>query len=120
LKLPERQDFLDYAEGALMQDAKVQRQILGLMASSPMIREQVLELKKDLYLISAQIPDYNPEAQFGAEVAKLAQSWMQILYRRKFSLQNFYRSREFFGVILLLAATLLLLLAMLGNHAVHL
>lgn len=118
MKLPERQDFLDYAEGALLQDARVQRQILNLMASSPVIREQVVELKKDLYLISAQVPDYHPEAQFGADVAKLAQSWMQILYQRKFSLRNFYRSREFFGIILLLAGALLLLLAMLGSNLV--
>lgn len=114
MRLPDRKDILDYVEGAAGQDAQVQKQILNLLASSPLMREQMIELKKDLYLVSAQVPDYLPDARFGAEVSKLAQAWLQLSYNRKFSMKNFHRSREFFGLIGLVAGGLLLLLALLG------
>lgn len=119
MKLPERKDFLDYAEGASLQDAATQKQILNLLASSSVMREQLVELKKDLYLVSAQIPDYVPEAQFGAEVSKLAQTWLELIYRRKFSLSNFHRSREFFGLMALLAGSILILLYFLGVYTMR-
>lgn len=114
LKLPDRKDFLDYAEGASLQDTQMQRQILNLLASSSVMREQLVELKKDLYLVSSQVPDYVPEAQFGAEVAKLAQTWLQVVYNRKFSMKNFHRSREFFGIISFVVGATLVLLVLLG------
>ena len=114
MKLPDRQDILDYVEGANGQDVQVQRQILSMLASSPMMREQLTELKKDLYLVSTQVPDYVPHPQFAAEVAKLAQTWTQVAYNRKFSMKNFHRSREFFGLMAFLAGAFLLLLAFLG------
>jgi len=119
LKLPDRKDFLDYAEGAIGQDTLVQRQILSLLASSPIIREQLAEIKKDLYLVSAQIPDYSPDVNFGAEVGKLSQTWIQAVYNRKFSLKNFHRSREFFGLMALLVGAVLLLLVMLGSTLIR-
>lgn len=114
MKLPDRQEFLDYAEGTAGQDAEVQRQILKLLASSPVIREQLAELKRDLYLASVQVPDYIPSAEFGAEITRLTQSWAQLAYTRKFSLKNFHRSREFFHLLLFLAAAALLVLAGIG------
>ncbi len=113
MKLPDRKDFLDYAEGT-SQDKEVQRQILNLLAASPVMREQLAELKKDLYLISSQVPEYRPEAQMGAEVAKLAETWLKVLYARKFSMKNFYGSREFFGLMILIVSAVLLLLVLLG------
>lgn len=117
MRLPDRKDLLDYAEGTALQDTQVQRSILNLLASSSLIREQLVELKRDLYLVSSQVPDYVPEAQFGAELSKLAQTWLQLVYNRKFSLKNFYRSREFFGLILFVAGVLALLLVFLGIKA---
>ena len=116
MRFPERKDILDYVEGAAGQDSEVQRQILNLLASSSVMREQLVELKKDLYLVSAQVPDYAPDAAFGAEVAKLTQTWLQVSYNRKFSVKNFHRSREFFGVLAVVAGGLLLLLAMIGTQ----
>ena len=114
MRLPDRKDFLDYAEGTTLQDKQVQRNIMNLLASSPLMREQLAELKRDLYLVSSQVPDYLPEAQFGAELSRLSQAWLQAVYDRKFSLRNFHRSREFTGILVLVAATLLLLLVFLG------
>lgn len=113
MRLPERQDFLDYAEGA-SQSAEMQKQILKLLASSPIIREQVAGLKQDLYLVSCQIPDYAPRVDFGADLSKLAQTWTKLVYNRKFSLSRFHRSREFFGLLLLLVSLLVLILVGLG------
>lgn len=114
MRLPDRDDLIDYVEHASGQDAEVQKRILHLLASSQIMREQVAELKRDLYKISVQIPDYAPDAAFGAEIMRLSQSWLQVVYARKFSLKNFYRSREFFGIILTLAGIALLVLGVLG------
>ena len=119
MKLPERQDFLDYVEGVQTQDVLIQRQILGLLASSSVIREQLSELKKDLYLVSSQVPDYHPDVNFAAEVGKLSQTWLQAVYNRKFSLKNFHRSREFFGLMALLLGAVLLLLVMIGSSLIR-
>lgn len=114
MKLPDRQEFLDYAEGSAGQSAEVQRQILKMLASSPVMREQLADLKRDLYLASVQVPDYVPSAEFGSELSRLAQTWSQLAYARKFSLKHFYRSREFFGLILLLVAGALFVLVGIG------
>jgi hypothetical protein len=114
LKLPDRQEFLDYAEGTAGQSADTQRQILKLLASSPVMREQLAELKRDLYLAAVQVPEYIPTPEFAAELTRLTQSWAQLAYTRKFSLKNFHRSREFFGLILFLVAASLLLLVAVG------
>lgn len=114
MRLPNREDLLDYVEHASGQDAEVQRKILHLLASRQILREHLAELKRDLYLVSAQIPDYAPDAAFGAELMRLSQSWLQMLYARKFSLKHFYRSREFFGLILALTGLTLLVIGVLG------
>ena len=114
MKLPERQEFVEYAEGGAGQNAEVQRQILNLLASSPVVREQLAELKRDLYHVAVQVPEYRPEAPFAAELAKLAQNWSQLSYRRRFSVQRFYRSREFFVLMVFVMAALSVLLLFLG------
>ncbi len=114
MRLPDRDDLLDYVEGAAGQDKEVQRRILHLLASSAVMRESVAELKRDLYLVSSQIPDYAPDAATGAELMRLSQSWIQLVYERKFSLRNFHRSREFFALMLALGGVALLLLGLIG------
>ena len=114
MRLPDRQELLDYAEGAAGQSAEVQKQILNLLASSPVVREQLAQIKQDLYLVSSQIPDYVPRSEFGADLAKLAQSWTTVVFNRKFSLTKFHRSREFFGLLAALAGLVLLVLIGLG------
>ena len=114
MKLPERREFLFYAEGDRSQNEEAQRQILNLLASSQIIRQQLVEVKKDLYTVSVQVPDYHPTAQFGAELARLSETWAKVAYDRKFSLKNFYRSREFFSLMIFVAAMILMLLYFLG------
>lgn len=114
MKLPNRQDFLDYAEGVSGQDQQLQKQILSLLASSSLMREQLAEVKKDLYMVDMQIPDYMPSATFGAEITRLTQAWMKLSYSRQFSFKNFYRSHEFFLLALSLISGVAFLLALLG------
>jgi len=114
VRLPDRDDILDYVEGASGQDAATQKRILQLLASSQVLREHVAELKKDLYVVSSQVPDYAPNVAFAAELTRLSQSWVQVVYVRRFSLRNFYRSKELFGLLLLLLGLTLLVLGLLG------
>ena len=114
MRLPDRQDFLDYAEGAYDQDKEVQKQILNFLASSSVMREQLAELKKDLYMVGSQIPDYSMSSTFAAEVSKLSQTWAKLMYERKFSLRQFYRSREFFYLMIFVSLILVFVLSMVG------
>lgn len=114
MRMPDRNDLLDYVENAAGQDKEVQKRILHMLASSPVMRESLAELKRDLYLVSSQIPDYAPDASTGAELMRLSQTWIQLVYERKFSLRHFHRSREFFTLMLILGGVTLLLLALLG------
>jgi hypothetical protein len=114
MRLPDRRDLLDYAENAAGQDAAVQKRILQMLASSQVLREHMAEIKRDLYLVGAQIPDYAPDASFGVELMRLSQTWIRTVYERKFSLRNFHRSREFYGIMLTLVGLSLLALGVVG------
>ncbi len=114
MKLPDRKDFLDYADDARGIDAETQRRILQMLASSALLREQMAELKRDLYVVSAQVPDYAPAPSFGAELTRLAEAWVKLAYARKFSLKHFYRAREFFFLIAFVGIGILGLLVLLG------
>ena len=114
MRLPDRRELLDYVEGVPGQDAQVQKNILQLLASSRIMREQLVELKRDLYMVSTQIPEYMPSPTIAAEVTKLAQAWIQVLYNRKFALRNFYRTQEFFWLLCLVGAAILGVLTLLG------
>ncbi len=113
MKLPERKDLLDYAEGA-RQEAAVQKQILHLLASSSLMREQLTELKKDLYLVGTQVPEYQPDVAFAGELGKLSQAWLRLVYERKFSIKKFHRSKEFYHLMLVLVGAALLLVGVIG------
>lgn len=114
MKLPDRQEFLDYAEGVAGQDFETQRQIMNLLASSPVVREQLAELKRDLYHVASQVPDYRPDAAFGAELAKLSQNWAQLSMNRDLNARNFTKSREFSRLLLALAGGAALFFALLA------
>ena len=114
MRLPDRNDLLDYVEHTAGQDAEAQKRVLRLLASSQVLRESLAELKRDLYLVGSQVPDYAPPATFGPELARLSEAWLKMAYARKFSLHRFYRSREFFGLALALVGLALLLIGILG------
>ena len=119
-RLPDREELLDYVENTSGQDAEVQRRILQLLASSPVMREHMAEIKRDLYIVGSQIPDYSPDAAFGAEIMRLTQTWIRTAYNRQFSVKNFHRSREFFGILIAVGGALLLALAIVGMKVISL
>jgi hypothetical protein len=119
-RLPDREELLDYVENAAGQDSEVQKRILQLLASSPVMREHIAEIKRDLYLVGSQIPDYGPDAAFGAEIMRLTQTWIRSSYNRQFALKNFYRSREFFGILIAVSGALLIAIAAVGMKVISL
>lgn len=114
MRLPERKDFLRYAENDTELSPEVQKAVLILLASSSTVRKEVAELKRDLYLVDVQVPDFLPTVEMGVELAKLSDTWVSLLYQRQFSLRNFYRSREFFHLLLMVGGVLALLLLGVG------
>ena len=114
LRLPERNEILDFAEGARGQDAETQKKILHLLVSSQIMRQQVADLKRDLYIIDVQVPDYSISKELGAQMAQLTQAWVKLQYSRKFSFKNFYRTNEFFSLMVFVAAALIGLIILIG------
>lgn len=113
MKFPDRKDFLDYAEGHPLSDPEVQRQVLKMLASSRLYREQMAELKKDLYLVDVQVPEYVLSASYVSKLAKLSQSWIELQFARDYGFKGFYRTKEFLWVGVVLAVGLLSVLLLL-------
>lgn len=74
LKLPEREDFMNYAEGVPL-DPQLQKRIQQLLASNAEMRQSLAVLRRDLYHIDCQIPQVPLPVETAAEIAKLAQVW---------------------------------------------
>lgn len=83
IELPGRKEFIEYAEGATV-EPEVQERILQLLASSALVRENLSELKRDLYRVDVLIPDFQPDANFRLEVAKVIPVWLKKGDRRRF------------------------------------
>ena len=102
MRFPDREDILQYVEGAQHVEGPVQKQIFQLMASNAVLREQIAELRKDLYEVETQIPDFSYTETFDKDLRGLAQTWLKLSYDRKNSFQLFYKNWEFWKVFLYL------------------
>ncbi|MCO5141470.1 MAG: hypothetical protein M9962_00090 [Oligoflexia bacterium] len=109
MKLPSREDMMEFVEGDAGLNAHMHRQILDLIASSKVVREQVTELKQDLYWVDSQVPDYLPGVSLGLEITRLTKSWGASEYKRSFSLKDYYRAKEFTYLMLFLFGGVLML-----------
>jgi hypothetical protein len=117
-RMPQYQDFIDYAEGVTLRDADLQRKVLQMLAVSSELRQQMTVLKRDLYLINSQIPDFECEAAFNEELRLVAQSWIKMSLSRQFSFPKFLDAKEFFAVVSILIAAGLVLVFFLLNAKV--
>lgn len=109
MRLPSREELLEFVESDGSSNAQTHRQILGLIASSKVVREQVAELKQDLYWVDSQVPDYVPGVSLGLEITRLTKSWGVSEYKRSFSLKEYYRAKEFLYLMLFLFGGILML-----------
>jgi len=109
LKLPEQDDFLRYAEGIPAKNPQVEKQIQKILASNTEARQRLTELRKDLYHIESQIPQYVMPPEFGVELTKIAQTWLQVRMRKETSFRNFRWEKELIFILSLLGAILLVI-----------
>lgn len=93
---------MDYAESGLLPDPEVQRRVLQILAASPELREQMNQLKKDLYLVNAQIPEFEADEALSQGLRTLAEAWFQRSLRKRFAFAHFLNTKEFFGFMSLL------------------
>lgn len=109
MKLPTREDLLEFVESSAGLDMSTHRQILDLIGSSRIVREQISELKQDLYWVDVQVPDYLPGASMGLEITRLTKSWGATEYKRNFSVKEYYRAKEFLYLMLFLFGGIIML-----------
>ena len=102
LKLPEQEDLFRFAEGVPARDPVVERQIRQILASNSLVRQEMSEIKKELYRLECQLPHYTLRPEFGADIAKMAQSWCAIRAKEKLSFQNFWKEKELRRVLFVL------------------
>ena len=81
-EFPVRKDFLSYVEGETDLEPALQEQILRMLGSDPNLRQEFAEIKRDLYLVDAQIPFYIETDEFKNEIAGLYKSWTALRNRR--------------------------------------
>jgi hypothetical protein len=112
-ELPEQKDFIDYAEGRACRTNEVQRQVLQMLATSPELRKQVAELKKDIYLVNAQIPEFEADPAFAQELRGVAEAWLRLSLSRRFAFPKFLKAKEFFALVALIVAGIVLLVFLL-------
>lgn len=111
VKLPSRSELMSYAEDCPIDRKDARLQIIQLMGQSPQFREKMAELKKDLYLIEAHIPDFEPTTDLAKDLGELARAWMAMKWRRNLGPGKFIQTKEFAGLatLLLLAGAVLFL-----------
>ncbi len=111
MTLPDRNDFLDYVEGAALKNADVQKNILLLLAGSQVYREQCAELRRDLYQIEVKVPEYSITEVMAADLANLAKDWVKLEAARRTSFRSFTKTREFLTLVIVLGAAFVFILA---------
>ncbi len=112
MTLPDRNDFLDYAEGAPLKSADIQKNILLLLASSKIYREQCAELQRDLYHIDVKIPEYPVTPPMAVDLSILANDWVKLRLARSMSFRTFTRTREFVLLLVGIFGACVFILAM--------
>jgi hypothetical protein len=71
----EAREILRFAEGISDLDADREEQLLSQVASSPDLRRKIAELRRNLYLVECQMPEYRPSAELLLEAEKLSRIW---------------------------------------------
>lgn len=107
MRMLEPTEILRFAEGCADFAPDVEKEILAQIASSPDLRRRVAELRRDLYLVECQIPEYEIAPEFLLEVNKLAEVWLGMRLKRGPRASRPLLGRAFFAWAIL-GATLLL------------
>ena len=71
----EPREILRFAEGISDLNPDREEQLLSQVASSPDLRQKIAELRRDLYLVECQIPEYEPSVELLLEAEKLSRVW---------------------------------------------
>lgn len=99
LEFPSQEDLIRYAEGIPSEPA-LEKQIKKILASNSLVRSEIAEIKKELYRLECQLPQYNLSPEFGAELAKMSEAWCSLRARQKLSFKNFWGEKELVRVLL--------------------
>ena len=114
LTMLEPHEIVRFAEGLSDLEPDIEAEILTQVVSSPDLRKRIAALRRDLYLVECQIPDYQMAPEYLIELNKLAEIWVRMRMERKLKLQKFLFGREFAALGLLLAGLVGLALAILS------
>ena len=107
-------EIIRFAEGLSDLEPDLEAEILTQVASSPDLRTRIALLRRDLYLVECQIPDYQMATEYLLELNKLAEIWVRMRMERKLKLQKFLFGREFAALGFLFAGLLGLALLILS------
>ena len=88
-------ELIRFAEGGTDIDPELQEFLVRQLASSSELREELGTLRKDLYLVSCQIPEYAISSDFEMELQKLSELCVQRQTNKRYRLVNFLMGKEF-------------------------
>ena len=100
-----KKDFWDYAN-ASHRDPNRTNQIAMLLVKDPNTRKQMALLKRDFFLLDAQMPKIELNREFSYEIAKTCNEWLKLNRRKGLPVTSLLFSREALFIALFLVFAL--------------
>lgn len=109
----DEQDLIRFAENVGELSPENHRKIMEQVVSNPHLRKRVARIRKDLYLVDSQIPEYSISAEFHTDLKNLAELWLRNRFERRLRMSRFLFGKEFLYfasvlIVVLLIATLII------------
>lgn len=110
----EPKQLIRFAEGGIDLESDQEEIILKQVATNGELRKQLAEIRRDLYLVDCQIPEYNLNPEYIIELNKLGQAWLKLRIDQQLRGYKFLFSREFISLALFVCSLLIFSLILLS------
>ncbi len=88
-------DLIRFAENASELSLDAHRSIMEKVAGDPELRKKVAQVRKDLYLVETQIPEYSISTEFHGDLKNLAELWLKSRFEKRLKMRKFLFGKEF-------------------------
>lgn len=106
----DEQELIRFAENASELNAEEHKRIMDQVVANPDLRKRVAIIRKDLYLVASQIPEYNLSREFHGELKSLAELWLRSRFEKRLRMRKFLFGKEFVFFAAVLIALLIIAL----------
>ncbi len=91
----DEQELICFVENATELDPDAHKRIMEQVAANPDLRERVARIRKELYIVDSQIPEYDISREFHEELKSLAELWLRSKLKQKLRMRRVLFGKEF-------------------------